>query len=77
MAVSFRVALVVMSLVAAVNCGGSSPSSPSTPSLTGTWVGTTTDSLVGAGNMRVTISQSGSSLTGTWASTFPNTGNNS
>ena len=60
------VVLLLMSLSA---CGGTSPPSPSTPSLTGTWAGTTDDNLVGVEQFRATISQSGSSLSGTWTGT--------
>jgi hypothetical protein len=67
-----RVVLVILSLAATVNCGGSSPSAPSTPSLTGTWVGTETDTVAGTGVLQSTVSQSGSTLSGTYSLTFPN-----
>ncbi len=72
------VALIGLSLVVA-GCGGSSPTTPTAPSVTsvaGTWTGTTTDNIRGAGSIRVTIAQSVSSLSGTWASTFANASNN-
>ena len=64
-----------LSLAATVTCGGSSPSTPSTPStpsLTGTWIGTETDTIAGTGNLQSTISQSGSTLSGTYSLSFPN-----
>lgn len=72
----FRGALIALSLIALVNCGGSEPTTPSTPStpasLTGAWVGATTDSRLGTGSIvRASLSQSGVQLTGTWESSFP------
>jgi hypothetical protein len=81
-----RVGLIILSLGAALNCGGPSPSSPSTTppqnpapptvSLTGTWAGTTIDPALGTGNIRTTVSQSGSVLSGTWSSTFSDASKN-
>jgi hypothetical protein len=67
-----RMVLIVVSLAATVTCGGSTPSSPSTPSLAGTWVGTETDAVAGTGSLQSTISQSGSTLSGTYALSFSN-----
>jgi hypothetical protein len=62
----FKRGCVVLLLILASACGGgSSPSSPSTPSLTGTWVGT--GFFPGAATIQLT--QSGTSLTGSWVST--------
>src|ERR1700730_16605150 len=73
MACRLRLVLVVLSLAATLACGSSpSSSSPPTPSLTGTWVGTQTDSVVGTGNLQATLSQSGSTLSGTYTLSFPN-----
>lgn len=58
--------VLVLALMVA---GCDNPSKPSGP-LTGTWSGTLTDSVVGAGTVRLTIAQSGQSLTGSWGSTF-------
>lgn len=63
----FGVPFVIAMLIAAVACHHSS-TSPSTPSLAGTWVGITNDALVGNADFTATISQDGSSLSGTWAS---------
>ena len=41
-------------------------------SLSGTYVGTIQDSVVGAGTVRITLSQTGSTLSGTWQMTFAN-----
>jgi hypothetical protein len=70
--VRLRVALTILALVAAVNCGGSSPSSPSAASFTGTWAGTAPVGFASAGNLQLNIAQSGSQLTGRWAITPQN-----
>jgi len=46
----------------------SSSMAPSAPLLTGTWVGTTNDALVGTANFSASITQSGSTLSGTYTS---------
>jgi hypothetical protein len=48
-------------------CGGSS-TSPSAPSLSGTWSGTTNDNLVGTAQFVAMLSQTGSALSGTYSS---------
>jgi hypothetical protein len=73
-------ALLVMAALLCTACGSSSMTSPSTPSptatptptptpaptnFTGTWNGTVTDSLCGAGTFQGVLTQSGSSVTGT------------
>jgi hypothetical protein len=65
---------VVLLLLAAA-CGlPAGPDSTSTPAgLDGTWVGTTSDNLVPAGNIRLTMVQASASLSGTWVSTSTNT----
>ena len=55
----------------AAGCG-SSPSSPSSTSIAGTWTGSINDSAYGAGSVRLTFNQSGGPLTGTWSATFAN-----
>ena len=40
--------------------------------MTGTWVGTETDTAAGIGSLQATISQSGTSLSGTYSLTFTN-----
>lgn len=72
--------LTVLALaLAGVSCT-SSPSitSPTPPSLAGTWVGsaTITGSAAGTGTIRATIAQTGNALTGTWGSTYANPANN-
>jgi hypothetical protein len=66
-----RVVLIILSLAATINCS-SSPSSPSTPNMTGTWVGTETDTVAGVGSLQATVSQSGTTLSGTYSLTFSN-----
>lgn len=57
-------------LLGAFACGGkNSPTAPST-SLSGTWLGTVTAAGFPAGNVRMTIAQSGASLSGTWGTTY-------
>jgi hypothetical protein len=68
-----RVGFIILSLVAAWNCGSSILSAP-TVSLTGTWAGTTMDPALGTGNIQMTISQSDSGLSGTWSATFSDGG---
>lgn len=53
---------------------GCASSSDSTPPIDigGSWTGTIQDSIGGAGNFSITISQSGASVTGVWSSTFSN-----
>jgi hypothetical protein len=64
-----RVVLLVLTIALAVGCGyGTTPSAP----LTGTWNGTLTDSVAGAGTFASTITESGSSLSGMYTDTFPN-----
>jgi hypothetical protein len=67
------IAVVLGGFVAlhAMACG-SSPSSPSSSSIAGTWTGSITDSLLGPGSVRITFNQSGGPLTGTWSATFVN-----
>jgi hypothetical protein len=45
------------------------PNAPT--SVTGTWVGPVTSSILGTGQYQLTISQSGSTITGAFAATFP------
>ena len=61
-------------LLTTTACGGSSSSpSPVTDPLTGTWVGTFTDSVAGTGMMRMTLtSPIAGGVSGTWESTFSN-----
>jgi hypothetical protein len=56
--------------ILALLCAGchSSTTAPSAPSLTGTWVGTTNDVLVGTADFSASITQSGSTLSGTYTS---------
>lgn len=74
MATRIRLAVVSALLIAAVGCD-TSPTSPSRPSLTGTWVGGGFfQSCIGAtcqptGTLTLQLTQSGSTLTGTWTST--------
>ena len=59
--------LVVIAVLVTPGCREPS-TAPSASSLTGTWVGTTNDSLVGTADFSASISQSGSVLSGTYAS---------
>jgi hypothetical protein len=66
----FKRGCVVLLLISAAACWlPPGPGSDTASSVAGTWVGTTSDNLVAAGNLRATILQSGASLSGTWAST--------
>lgn len=67
------VVTILVSLVSfhAAGCG-SSPSSPSSTSIAGTWTGSINDSALGPGSVRITFNQSGGPLTGTWSATFAN-----
>lgn len=65
--------LVLLLVVPACGGGDKSPSSPSTPSVpnvAGNWAGPAQDSYVGAGQLALSLSQSGSALTGTWSSQY-------
>ncbi len=68
--------MVVLLSVLAFVVAGCGSSAPPIASVAGTWVGTTSDSVVGAGNIRATIGQSSSALSGTWSSTYSNPSNN-
>jgi hypothetical protein len=67
----FKRGCVVLLLISAAACWlpPGPGSDTASASVDGTWVGTTSDNLLAAGNIRATISQSGASLSGTWAST--------
>lgn len=75
MATRTRLAFVSALLVAAMVGCDKSPTSPSRPSLTGTWVGGNFfQACSGAtcqptGTLTLQLTQSGSTLTGTWTST--------
>lgn len=69
MADRLRVVLIILTFAITVSCG-SSTTSPSSP-LSGTWTGTLTDSVAGAGTTQATITESGMTLTGTYTDTFP------
>ena len=71
-----RIVLTALSLVAAFNCGGSSPSSPSAASFTGTWAGTANPDGATTGNLQLKMAQSSSQLTGTWTITFSSASQN-
>ena len=62
-----RVVLIILTIAVAVSCGTTSPSTP----LSGTWAGTLTDSVYGAGTFTSTIAEEGTSLAGSYADTFP------
>ena len=63
-----RAALIILTIALAVSCG---TTSPSTPPLSGTWAGTLTDSVYGAGTFTSTIAEEGTSLAGSYTDTFP------
>ncbi|HEY6358288.1 MAG TPA: hypothetical protein VIX35_08580 [Vicinamibacterales bacterium] len=62
-----RAVLLILTTVLAMSCGTTSPSTP----LTGTWAGTLTDSVYGAGTFTSTITEVGTNLTGSYTDTFP------
>src|ERR1700683_2638965 len=62
-----RVVLIILTIAVAVSCGTTSPSTP----LSGTWAGTLTDSVYGAGTFTSTITEIGTNLTGSYTDTFP------
>ena len=71
--------IVGLGLVPALSiaCGGGSPTAPTTDStsvsVSGTWVGTTTNSLApGLWPAQATVAQSGTNLSGNWSATLPN-----
>jgi hypothetical protein len=64
---TLRFLIVAGAVVGLASCGSSNNGS----SLTGTYVGTTQDSVGGTGSLRLTVAQSGNSLSGTWAVTYP------
>jgi hypothetical protein len=62
--------VVALALAALAACRQDSPVNPTVDDLAGDWAGTITDSVAGAGTIRLTIGQRGPGLSGTWASTF-------
>ena len=63
-----RVVLIIPTIALAVSCG---TTSPSPQPLSGTWAGTVTDSVYGAGTFTSTIAEDGTSLAGSYSATFP------
>lgn len=62
-------------LIAIAACGGRGASvTQAQSSLSGTWSGTTQDSLAGSGSLVFVIQQRGSGLTGTWNVTYADPG---
>lgn len=66
--------LLVVAVLSLSACG-SSPVTPSSEDMSGTWSGTQNTTL-GQNTVSVSVSQSGSSLRGTWSSLFPSSPNN-
>ena len=66
----FRAWIVALALAGLGACEQNSPVTPTVDDLAGEWAGTITDSMAGAGTIRLTIGQRGPGLSGTWASTF-------
>ena len=60
----------IVALALTMGCSESTPTAPTPlapPTLTGTWNGTYDSTSGESGEVRVTLSQSGSSVTGTWS----------
>lgn len=70
------VALILALLAPACGDDDKSPAAPSVPNVAGNWSGPVSDNYVGAGQLAMSVSQSGSALTGTWTSTYNTPGYN-
>ena len=66
----FRPWVVALAMMALGGCQQNSSVNPTADDLAGEWAGTITDSVAGAGTIRLAIRQRGPGLSGSWASTF-------
>jgi hypothetical protein len=66
-----RRSLLALGLVLSSACGSSTSPTVSTVNLSGTYSGTITDSINGAGTLHLVLAQAGSSITGTFQSVYP------